>query len=195
MAGPGALTATVLLSGQAAFRPLHLARHCSDRGAVLRRILGCLAHRARPRHDRQCAAIEAPGRAARGARRAICHRRTAGGPRGIAGQVVSETLSNVQRLVALGNVRISDHGYDEWPMMIFWPARCSMAFGRPAWSKITPRLQKGLPFWSCRRMRLLDRSTFLWGIPRGRMEPAVVITAYRPDPARWTVDFMNRKEP
>jgi hypothetical protein len=33
----------------------------------------------------------------------------------------------------------------------------------------------------------------LWGIPKGRTEPAVIVTAYRPDPARWSNDFTNRK--
>lgn len=34
----------------------------------------------------------------------------------------------------------------------------------------------------------------LWGIPRGNTEPAVVVTAYRPDPARWSDDFAKRKQ-
>jgi Domain of unknown function (DUF4258) len=34
----------------------------------------------------------------------------------------------------------------------------------------------------------------LWGIPKGRTEPAVVVTAHRPDPARWSGDFLKRKK-
>ena len=33
----------------------------------------------------------------------------------------------------------------------------------------------------------------VWGIPAGRSSPAVLITAYRPDPARWTPDLMTRR--
>jgi hypothetical protein len=33
----------------------------------------------------------------------------------------------------------------------------------------------------------------VWGIPQGAPGPAVLVTAYRPDPARWTGDFMRRK--
>lgn len=33
----------------------------------------------------------------------------------------------------------------------------------------------------------------VWGIPKGQMSPAVLVTAYRPDPARWTADFMRRR--
>ena len=33
----------------------------------------------------------------------------------------------------------------------------------------------------------------VWGIPKGQMSPAVLVMAYRPDPARWTADFMRRR--
>ena len=33
----------------------------------------------------------------------------------------------------------------------------------------------------------------VWGIETGTSEPAVLITAYRPDPALWTDDFRTRK--
>lgn len=33
----------------------------------------------------------------------------------------------------------------------------------------------------------------LWGIPKGKSSPAVLVTAYRPDPQRWSDDFMRRK--
>ncbi|WP_354669118.1 DUF4258 domain-containing protein [Rhizobium sp. S163] len=33
----------------------------------------------------------------------------------------------------------------------------------------------------------------LWGIPSGASEPAVLITAYIPDPDRWNDDFTRRK--
>jgi hypothetical protein len=34
----------------------------------------------------------------------------------------------------------------------------------------------------------------VWGIPKGSSSPAVLITAYRPDPNRWSNDFMRRKQ-
>jgi hypothetical protein len=33
----------------------------------------------------------------------------------------------------------------------------------------------------------------VWGIPRGAQSPAVLITAYRPDPVRWSSDFTRRR--
>jgi hypothetical protein len=32
----------------------------------------------------------------------------------------------------------------------------------------------------------------LWGIRKGSTTPPVVVTAYRPDPSRWTPDFRSR---
>jgi hypothetical protein len=32
----------------------------------------------------------------------------------------------------------------------------------------------------------------LWGIPRGETGPAVLVTAYRPDPRRWSDDLKRR---
>jgi hypothetical protein len=32
----------------------------------------------------------------------------------------------------------------------------------------------------------------VWGIPKGQISPAVVVTAYRPDPKGWTSDFLRR---
>ena len=33
----------------------------------------------------------------------------------------------------------------------------------------------------------------VWGIPRGQAAPAVLVTAYRPDPTRWTDDLLRRR--
>ncbi len=33
----------------------------------------------------------------------------------------------------------------------------------------------------------------VWGIEKGTDEPAVLMTAYRPDPSEWTDDFRRRK--
>ena len=32
----------------------------------------------------------------------------------------------------------------------------------------------------------------VWGIPKGTSSPAVLVTAYRPDPAIWSSDFIRR---
>lgn len=34
----------------------------------------------------------------------------------------------------------------------------------------------------------------VWGIPKGASAPAVLVTAYRPDPHRWESGFTRRKK-
>jgi len=34
----------------------------------------------------------------------------------------------------------------------------------------------------------------VWGIPKGRSSPAVIVTAYRPDLRKWSADFRRRKK-
>ena len=34
----------------------------------------------------------------------------------------------------------------------------------------------------------------VWGIPKGASSPAVLVTAYRPDPQRWEPDFLRRRK-
>ena len=34
----------------------------------------------------------------------------------------------------------------------------------------------------------------VWGIPRGQAAPAVLVTAYRPDPVFWTDDSLRRRQ-
>ncbi|QBQ56187.1 DUF4258 domain-containing protein [Nitrosococcus wardiae] len=33
----------------------------------------------------------------------------------------------------------------------------------------------------------------VWGIPKGYGKPAVLVTAYRPDPERWDESFLQRQ--
>jgi hypothetical protein len=34
----------------------------------------------------------------------------------------------------------------------------------------------------------------VWGIPKGHTSPAVLVTAYRPDPGTWSADFLRRRK-
>ncbi len=49
----------------------------------------------------------------------------------------------------------------------------------------------------CVLVRQFDRAGrpihVVWGIPKGQTSPSVLVTAYRPDPAQRTDDFLRRK--
>lgn len=102
-------------------------------------------------------------------------------------------LGQIRQLIADGNVRVSQHGFrrlvshaisseellagveaaivvEEYPSYYVGPAVLVLQWDA-----------KGEPLHA------------VWGIESGTSEPAVLVTAYRPDAARWTDDFRNRK--
>lgn len=106
---------------------------------------------------------------------------------------MSETLGRVQALVRAGEVEVSGHGILELDadgiMLDDVVAGIDSAFTVEDY----PGAQRGpsvlvLQFDSDRRPVHV-----LWGVPKGAVAPAVLITAYRPDPVRWSDDFRRRK--
>ena len=107
---------------------------------------------------------------------------------------MSETLEAVRRLIATGDVRISEHGYDELSEDNISVRDVLSGIKNAVLVEDYPSYQKGstvlvLQFDSS------DRPVHVvWGIPRGFKSPAVLVTAYRPDPARWKENFTERRQ-
>ncbi len=103
------------------------------------------------------------------------------------------TLSRIVDLVKNGDVRISAHGYDEM-------AEDGILAGEVVDGAETAVVVEDYPEYAkgpCVLVRQFERSGspihVVWGIPSGQTSPAVLVTAYRPDPVRWTDDFLRRK--
>lgn len=105
---------------------------------------------------------------------------------------MSHTLRLVQELVARREVKVSAHGYDELAAdgilirdILAGVQDAGVVEDYPDYSKgpcvlVLQWDQQGQPIH------------VVWGIPRHASSPAVVVTAYRPDPAQWTSDFLRR---
>jgi hypothetical protein len=106
---------------------------------------------------------------------------------------MSETFRRVVDLIRDGEVRISSHGYDEMAEDGILIDDVMGGVARGVVVEDYPTYPKG----PCALVRQNDRNGgpihVVWGIARGQTSPAVLVTAYRPDPDRWTDDFLGRR--
>jgi len=106
---------------------------------------------------------------------------------------LSETLGTVKTLVAAGQVRISEHGYDEIAADGIYVRDILAGVGKATLVEDYPTFPKG------RAVLVLQFDVdarpihVVWGIPKGFTSPAVVVTAYRPAPDRWDRTFTQRR--
>lgn len=107
---------------------------------------------------------------------------------------MSDTLQRVVALVRRGEVRISDHGYDELVQEELSAREVITGIESAALVEDYPDYAKGPCVLVLQRDREGRPVHVVWGIPSGKPSPAVLVTAYRPDPTRWTTDFMRRKQ-
>jgi hypothetical protein len=106
---------------------------------------------------------------------------------------VSHTFANIHKLVLKGDIKVSNHGYDELAEdHIFIRDMVATVHGGQLVEDY-PDFGKGPCVLVLQHDRHAKPIHVVWGIPRGHDGPAVLVTAYRPDPAKWTDDFMRRK--
>ena len=107
---------------------------------------------------------------------------------------MSETLKLLKDLVAKGEVLISDHGYNELVADDLSVRGLVSGLDDAELLEDYPDFPKG-PCLLVLQQDENDQSIHVvWGIPKGKMSPAVLVTAYRPDPARWAGAFRRRKK-
>ena len=106
---------------------------------------------------------------------------------------MSRTLAQVQELVAAEKVRISDHGYDELAADGILAGEVIASVAAAVVVEDYPDYYRG----PCVLVLQHDGSGrpihAVWGMPKRARQPAVLITAYRPDPEHWTSDFRRRR--
>ena len=107
---------------------------------------------------------------------------------------MSKILEAIRDLVAEGDIRISDHRYDEFAADGILVEGVLAGLDSATLVEDYPDFPKG----PCLLVLEFDSAEkpihVVWGIARGHSSPAVVVTAYRPDPARWSDDFLERRD-
>ena len=109
------------------------------------------------------------------------------------GFCMSQTFQSVRDLVARQEVVISDHGYDELVADGILVEEIIMGVCEAAVIEDYPTYYKGPCVLVLQKDQQGQSIHVVWGIPHHASSPAVVVTAYRPDPVRWTEDFLRRK--
>jgi hypothetical protein len=105
---------------------------------------------------------------------------------------VSETLARVKELVRRGEVEASQHGLRELAADGILLADVVSGADAAAAIEDYPEFHKGPSVLVLQRDGSGLPIHVVWGIARRATTPAVLVTAYRPDPERWSADFTRR---
>ncbi|MBE7506023.1 MAG: DUF4258 domain-containing protein [Planctomycetia bacterium] len=106
---------------------------------------------------------------------------------------MESTLGLIKALIAAGEVVISDHGYDELAADGLTVDEVLRGVSEAQEIEDYPDYQKGRCVLVLQSDHAGGPIHAVWGIRRGTTTPAVLVTAYRPDPDRWQSPTTRRK--
>lgn len=106
---------------------------------------------------------------------------------------MSILLQRMQELATNGEVRVSEHGYDELADDGLSAREAIRGIHDGAVVEEYPKYVKGPTVLVLQKDRKGSPIHVVWGISKGTDKPVVLVTAYRPDPRRWDEDFMRRR--
>jgi len=107
---------------------------------------------------------------------------------------VSDTFEKVRALIDRREVRVSEHGYDELAADGILVREVLAGVRTAQVLEDYPEYPKGPCVLILQRDEAGDPIHIVWGIPKGKTSPAVLVTAYRPDPERWIASFQRRRD-
>lgn len=106
---------------------------------------------------------------------------------------MSVTFRRVLASIESGEVRVSAHGYNELAEDDIEVRDVMSGIAEAIVVEDYPNYAKGPLVLVLQRDTSGNPIHVVWGIPKGMDLPAVLVTAYRPDPDHWSNDFTERK--
>jgi Domain of unknown function (DUF4258) len=107
---------------------------------------------------------------------------------------VSETFQIVRELVRAGKFRLSVHGDEEMREDGIFPNSLLASINTAIVVEDYPTAWKGPSVLLLQEFEGLKFHA-IWGLAKATPNVATLITAYVPDPKKWTSDFMRRLKP
>ena len=107
---------------------------------------------------------------------------------------MSETLELVRALVEQGKFRASLHTVQELVDDGLLIEPIIRAISTAIVVEDYPGYHKGPAVLVLQFDEAGEPIHLVWGVPKGQSEPAVLVTAYRPDPQRWDASFTRRRQ-
>ena len=106
---------------------------------------------------------------------------------------ISKTFGLILDLLERQETLVSEHGYDELAKDDILVTDVMAGATRAIIIEDYPDYPKGPCVLVLQRDSQGKPLHVVWGMPKGATSPAVLVTAYRPAPDRWSDDFLRRK--
>ena len=107
---------------------------------------------------------------------------------------MNNILNTIKQLVIENQVRISNHGYDELIEDNIFVHEVIEGISEAILIEEYHEYPKGPCILTLQKDSMNRPIHVVWGVPKGHQSPAVLVTAYRPDPNLWIENFKRRKK-
>jgi hypothetical protein len=104
------------------------------------------------------------------------------------------TFAAIKDLIERREVVVSEHGYDELANDGLYVKEVIEGFAAAVVVEDYPEYPKGPCVLTLQPDREGRPIHVVWGIPKEKTSPAVLVTAYRPNPNLWKEDFKRRNK-